>query len=106
MCVDGAMDRQYDVCLDKGTFDAISLCRHNADTKKKKYSENVMSVLKVNGLFIVTSCNWTLDELRQQFQEGTIIILIIIIIIIIIILLLIIIVIVMIVFNATDDNTC
>jgi hypothetical protein len=54
----------YDVCLDKGTFDAISLCpKITQEVANKKYLKNVLQLVKDDGIFILTSCNWTTKEL-------------------------------------------
>lgn len=55
----------YDVCLDKGTFDAISLCPDiSQKDAREKYFTNVVKLLKSEeSIFIVTSCNWTTSEL-------------------------------------------
>lgn len=55
----------FDVVLDKGTFDAISLMpqgnarQHPCDI----YREKVQQLVKPGLVLIVTSCNWTKDEL-------------------------------------------
>ena len=61
---------QIDVVLDKGTYDAISLSPNEAKTKRKAYNESVLKLLKKDGLFIIVSCNWTQDELKDQFSSG------------------------------------
>ncbi|XP_003383000.1 PREDICTED: protein-lysine N-methyltransferase Mettl10-like [Amphimedon queenslandica] len=61
---------QIDLVLDKGTYDAISLSPNEAKTKRKAYNESVLSLLKKDGLFIIVSCNWTQDELKDQFSSG------------------------------------
>ncbi|RXM33472.1 Translocation protein SEC63-like [Acipenser ruthenus] len=47
----------------QGTFDAISLNPENAAENREQYARAVRSVLKDDGLFIITSCNWTKDQL-------------------------------------------
>ena len=56
----------FDVCLDKGTYDAISL---TADSKLRKecYTAMVQRHLKEGGFFVIASCNWTKQELIQLF---------------------------------------
>ncbi|KFW87970.1 Methyltransferase-like 10, partial [Phalacrocorax carbo] len=44
----------FEICIDKGTFDAISLNPDNAE----------------EGFFLITSCNWTKEELLNEFREG------------------------------------
>ncbi|XP_073402517.1 EEF1A lysine methyltransferase 2 isoform X1 [Dendrobates tinctorius] len=58
---------QYDIGLDKGTFDAVSLDPRCAELKRSLYIQSLCRILKPNGRFIITSCNWTKDELLQQF---------------------------------------
>ncbi len=57
---------KYDVCLDKGTFDAISLRPDISQTDaREKYFTNVVKLLKSeDSIFILTSCNWTTSELK------------------------------------------
>ena len=59
--------------MDKGTYDAISLCPDDARSKRRKYIENVADLLQTGpdkkGLFIITSCNWTEEELTKQLQD-------------------------------------
>ncbi|KAK8061023.1 S-adenosyl-L-methionine-dependent methyltransferase [Apiospora hydei] len=72
--------RGWDVVLDKGTFDAISLSSETDPATGRRVSENyrarVLPLVREGGLFLVTSCNWTEDELdkwfagEQQKQEG------------------------------------
>ena len=55
----------FDIVLDKGTFDAISLMPqtegepHSCETYRRK----VESLMKKGGLLVLTSCNWTKEEL-------------------------------------------
>lgn len=59
----------YNLALDKGTYDAISLDPDNAEIKRAKYVQAVWNLLKENGLFLIASCNWTGDELKNQFSS-------------------------------------
>ncbi|KAK3987925.1 hypothetical protein QBC44DRAFT_330477 [Cladorrhinum sp. PSN332] len=63
----------YDLVLDKGTFDAVSLS-DELDSRGRRinegYGERVLRLLKLGGHFLVTSCNWTEVELQKWF-EGT-----------------------------------
>jgi EEF1A lysine methyltransferase 2 len=68
---DDAVIRQFDVVLDKGTFDAISLSSEtDSDGRRasEQYRSRIKPFLKPNGLFIITSCNWTEPELRKWFE--------------------------------------
>lgn len=68
-----APEEGFDVVLDKGTFDAISL---SADTNAEGhricegYCEKVLPFVRSDGLFIITSCNWTEAELRKWFETD------------------------------------
>ena len=63
----------FDVVMDKGTFDAISLSAE-VDGQGKRicegYAARVEPLVKKDGLVIVTSCNWTEEELRRWFEGG------------------------------------
>lgn len=60
----------FHVCVDKGTYDAISLNPDNAVEKRKQYVMSLSRVLEVKGFFLITSCNWTKAELLDAFSEG------------------------------------
>ncbi|POI20148.1 hypothetical protein CIB84_016105, partial [Bambusicola thoracicus] len=60
----------FQICIDKGTFDAVSLNPDNAVGKRKQYVRSLCSVLKPEGFFLITSCNWTKEELLNEFREG------------------------------------
>jgi SAM-dependent methyltransferase len=61
----------FDVVLDKGTFDAISLSEET-DAQGRRicegYREKVEGLVKEGGRFLITSCNWTEEELRGWFE--------------------------------------
>jgi EEF1A lysine methyltransferase 2 len=65
------LSKQFDVLLDKGTFDAISLSSetdsHGRRTSEQ-YRSRIKPFLKGGGLLIITSCNWTEEELRNWFE--------------------------------------
>lgn len=65
----GTWDAQFDVILDKGTFDAISLNPELPDARQK-YVSAVRKIIKPQGLVLITSCNWTQDELVKLFGSG------------------------------------
>lgn len=58
----------FDVIVDKGTYDAVSLSEDGVENRKK-YVSSVFDLLKNNGLFVLTSCNWTKGELDEQFSK-------------------------------------
>ncbi|MCJ1359435.1 MAG: hypothetical protein MMC33_009437 [Icmadophila ericetorum] len=63
----------FTVVLDKGTFDAISLSEE-VDAAGRRvcegYRERVEKLVAKGGLFLVTSCNWTEEELERWFTDG------------------------------------
>lgn len=65
----------FDVVLDKGTFDAICLSQET-DARGRRicegYREKVEPLVKPGGRFLITSCNWTEEELKEWFggEEG------------------------------------
>lgn len=64
----------FDVVLDKGTFDAVCLSQE-VDKHGRRlcegYPGKVAALLKEEtGRFIITSCNWTEDELLAWFEGG------------------------------------
>lgn len=60
----------FDVVLDKGTFDAISLSS-DLDARGRRicegYREHVERLVRSGGVLLVTSCNWTEEELTTWF---------------------------------------
>lgn len=60
----------FDICIDKGTFDAISLNPDNRTEGKTHYVQTLKDALKDKGFFCITSCNWTKEQLLDRFSEG------------------------------------
>ena len=63
----------FDVVLDKGTFDAVSLSEEVDEQGKRiceGYRERVEMLVKKGGYVLVTSCNWTEEELAEWFTGG------------------------------------
>ncbi|KAL6832131.1 S-adenosyl-L-methionine-dependent methyltransferase [Trichoderma camerunense] len=66
----------FDIILDKGTFDAISLSAGLSSSDEnanpcETYRKRLLQLLNPNGgVFLVTSCNWTEPELRSWFEED------------------------------------
>ncbi|KAI0480547.1 putative S-adenosylmethionine-dependent methyltransferase of the seven beta-strand family [Xylariaceae sp. FL0804] len=66
----------FDVVLDKGTFDAVSLSSASSSASSSSsaaaaYRGRVLPLVRdAGGLFLVTSCNWTEAELRAWFVEN------------------------------------
>lgn len=63
----------FDVVLDKGTFDAICLSQEE-DAQGRRicegYRGKVEPLTKKGGRFLITSCNWTEEELKGWFGGG------------------------------------
>lgn len=66
----------FDLVLDKGTFDAISLSSDtiNIDGEVVRVHEAfpriAISLLRPRGFFLITSCNWTEEEVVRWFTTG------------------------------------
>ncbi|KAF2648649.1 S-adenosyl-L-methionine-dependent methyltransferase [Lophiostoma macrostomum CBS 122681] len=61
----------FDVVLDKGTFDAICLSQETDEQGRRiceAYREKVEPLVKKGGRVLITSCNWTEEELRGWFE--------------------------------------
>ncbi|PBK75709.1 S-adenosyl-L-methionine-dependent methyltransferase [Armillaria solidipes] len=60
---------QWDVLLDKGTYDAIALGQRDdlGRSPAYQYPQRAARQLKAGGFFLITSCNFTEDELKANF---------------------------------------
>ncbi|KAI9050094.1 hypothetical protein LZ554_006237 [Drepanopeziza brunnea f. sp. 'monogermtubi'] len=66
----GEQARGWDVVLDKGTFDAISLSEERDERGRRVcegYCGRVVPLIREGGVLLVTSCNWTEEELERWF---------------------------------------
>ncbi|CAG8813295.1 27392_t:CDS:2, partial [Gigaspora margarita] len=64
--------QNFDFILDKGTFDAISLSLQQTSTNQLLcdiYPQKIRFLLNPNGYFLITSCNFTKDELIEKFND-------------------------------------
>lgn len=61
-------DAEFDVVHDKGTYDAISLHPESPAEKRSAYIDHVHRMTAPGGLLILTSCNWTEEELCASFE--------------------------------------
>jgi hypothetical protein len=64
----------FNVVLDKGTFDAISLMPHSGSPPHpcEIYREKVTALIKPGSFLFITSCNWTKEELLDWLAcEGS-----------------------------------
>ncbi|KAJ3291181.1 Methyltransferase-like protein 10 [Borealophlyctis nickersoniae] len=61
----------FDLALDKGTFDAISLAEPDASGKRPRYlyAESVVKLIKDDGVLLITSCNWVESELVEMLKS-------------------------------------
>ncbi|KAF7970076.1 hypothetical protein HWV62_25054 [Athelia sp. TMB] len=61
----------WDLLLDKGTFDAIALMEKNEHGAAPvvSYPVKVAKLLKPGGRFLITSCNFTEEELQTAFAN-------------------------------------
>lgn len=59
-------DTKFDIVHDKGTYDAISIHPDNPAEKRAAYITHLHEITSENGLLILTSCNWTEDELCKS----------------------------------------
>ncbi|KAG9314968.1 S-adenosyl-L-methionine-dependent methyltransferase [Chiua virens] len=65
---ESSSDGVWDLILDKGTFDAISLMDKDERgvAPLEKYVPRVVRLLRPGGYFLITSCNFTKDELVEK----------------------------------------
>ncbi|XP_052781634.1 EEF1A lysine methyltransferase 2-like [Mya arenaria] len=63
------LTRKYKVVLDKGTYDAISLMPGDSVSARMHYLATVKELMTSDGIFSITSCNWTKDQLLEFFKE-------------------------------------
>ena len=68
--LDGQQAAGWDVVLDKGTFDAVSLSAEAGTGACEAYGARVARLLRHGGVFLVTSCNWTEAELAAWFEGA------------------------------------
>lgn len=74
----------FDLVLDKGTFDAVSLCDDVIESSTSNlsqigqtpmrihtlYPSRAIRMVKSGGFLLVTSCNWTQEEVIQWFTTD------------------------------------
>ncbi|XP_063836295.1 EEF1A lysine methyltransferase 2 [Ostrinia nubilalis] len=64
-----SLGKKFGLVHDKGTYDAISLNPDNAKEHRQKYIQQVADMVTEQGLFVITSCNWTEEEIINHFSE-------------------------------------
>lgn len=62
-------DTKYNLLLDKGTFDAISLMEDFGSTIQQQYLTATSEMLEENGLFLIATCNWTREEIIKHMEK-------------------------------------
>ena len=67
----------FDIVLDKGTFDAISLSSEHVPASDgtsrrvcETYPMRTINMVNKGGFLLITSCNWTEDEVVRWFTSG------------------------------------
>jgi len=66
------LEKKFEICIDKGTYDAISLMpiEDPINNPRDIYLRNVCGILQDRGgSLILASCNWTRAELLEQTKE-------------------------------------
>ncbi|KAL4881141.1 methyltransferase domain-containing protein [Aspergillus karnatakaensis] len=58
----------FDIVLDKGTFDAVSLMTEKKECER--YPGIAGALVRKGGFLVVTSCNWTEEEVVRWFTEA------------------------------------
>lgn len=62
---------RFTIAIDKGTYDAIGLSPDDPKTKRHMYKAFLIHVLEpVKSFFVITSCNWTREELIGFFTKD------------------------------------
>ncbi|WWC99205.1 hypothetical protein V866_006100 [Kwoniella sp. B9012] len=67
---------QWDLVLDKGTYDALCLSSEGIEEEKGRlpsqvYPEKVALLVRKGGYFLITSCNFTEEEIKARYtKEG------------------------------------
>lgn len=62
----------WDLVMDKGTFDALALSQEPVDESggqlpSRVYPERIARLVKPGGFFLITSCNFTEDEVKKRY---------------------------------------
>ncbi|KAF8390060.1 hypothetical protein HHK36_024581 [Tetracentron sinense] len=62
------LERQFQLVMDKGTFDAVGL-HPDGPMKRIMYWDSVSRLVAPGGILVITSCNNTKDELVQEVDD-------------------------------------
>lgn len=68
--LEGLVPDTFDLILDKGTYDAISLSGNPESLVL--YAHNIVQLLKTGAHFMITSCNFTENELKSSFERDSV----------------------------------
>lgn len=67
----------WDLVMDKGTYDALCLSGEPVEEDEQKrlpsgvYPERIAKLVKPGGFFLITSCNFTEEEIKERYsKEG------------------------------------
>ncbi|KAL0808869.1 hypothetical protein ABMA28_012539 [Loxostege sticticalis] len=66
----GALGSKFGLVHDKGTYDAIGLNPDNPKEHRQRYIDQVAEMISEKGLFVITSCNWTEEEIITHFSQD------------------------------------
>lgn len=63
---------QWDLVMDKGTFDALCLSEDKVDGRlpSQVYPEQIAKLVKDGGFFLITSCNFTEEEIKARWTKA------------------------------------
>jgi len=66
-------EKKYNLLLDKGTYDAISLMEDFGPALRHQYLSATSEMLAEDGLFLIATCNWTREEIVKHMGDCNII---------------------------------
>lgn len=66
------IDETWDLVMDKGTFDALALSQDPVEEAggrlpSRVYPEQISKFVRPGGFFLITSCNFTEEEVKRRF---------------------------------------
>ncbi|KAK8845596.1 hypothetical protein IAR55_006312 [Kwoniella newhampshirensis] len=67
-------EEKWDLVMDKGTFDALCLSDEPVDESgrlpSQVYPERMSKLVKEGGFFLITSCNFTEEEIKKKYTKD------------------------------------
>jgi len=67
------IEDKWDLVLDKGTFDALALSNEVVDGNGRLpsivYPERIARLVREGGFFLITSCNFTEEEIWRRYTR-------------------------------------